>query len=156
MSAATDLVLDNFKWRIESITPTNTRPGKKFRWTDSEDVDSESSAGIVRTFNVVWEFDGGDDEPTDVSERVCEHTYVLEINYPKEYKLRDRQKIILQDMHDIKKTLRNDELFNGVSNASSAQDTGLWSRLCVKGELIKTDYSWKLRQEWRCIIREAE
>lgn len=158
MASAADLVLLNFVWRIETISPTSTLAGKKFRHQDYSAVLSpEQSSGTTRGFTVQRLESSPFAEPSDMYDRIADHTYEVAIAYTTDIPLERRERVIAQDGHDIKKQLRDHTKWNGTSGSDSAVDTGLWNRRLEREFIDRSSATtYYLRQTWRCTIREAE
>jgi hypothetical protein len=158
MSAAANNVLSNFRWRIESITPTATRPGKGFKFVDPLRLDPDVSTGTARNFSVYWENSEADLEPSDMMVRFADHTYLVEISYPaSKFKIDDLQEIILQDRHDIIKAIHNPSSYVGIDANSTTASIGLHARHRLEDSLSREGEStWYFRQRWRCTIQEDE
>lgn len=158
MASNADNVLKNFRWRVESISPTHQRPRKPFRWMDFDEIDTERHP-VARVFQVRWmrEDDLGS-SVTDLVERRALHRYSLEVLYATDYDLATLQEIILQDRHDIIKALRDPRNLVGTSSTDSATDIGLQARRYVDARL-ETEAEIKmatLRLEFECEIWESE
>jgi hypothetical protein len=159
MASQADRVLRNFRWRIESTAPTHQRPRKPFRWMDLAQMDPDNHPAL-RLFQVRWLGEGQDDgdSVTDLAERRALHRYGIEVFYAADYDLEVIQEIILQDRHDLLKTLRDPRLFVGTGSGDSTSDVGLQARRSVG---IRTDFddeerSIILRLEYECEIWETE
>ena len=158
MASNADRVLSNFRWRVESISPTHQRPRKPFRWLDLATVDADRHP-VARVFQVRWlrEDDTGD-SVTDLVERRALHRYVLEVAYATDYDLVTLQEIILQDRHDIIKALRDPRLFVGTSSSDASADIGLQARRHIDArlEMMADTKMATLRIEYGCEIWETE
>jgi hypothetical protein len=161
---ATDLhrVRQNFEWVIGKITPTNRTPGQDFTLIDpTEDMpeDADHSGGLREFFvqRLVGEEDIG---ATDLDRREAWHEYEVHISYPVAYPFGTMHDIISQDLHDLKKALRDQSNRSGYSTAEPAASIGLYKRVCAGDELLMDDEDFKLPWElvmlWRCKIREEE
>lgn len=159
MPATANLVLRNFRWRIEQTTPTSNISDRPFRWLDTEIVDPEDSP-LTRTFTVMWQ----EDEPPeigssviDVTERESNHSFLVAVNYPHEYKLYDRQQMMLLDRHDLIKTLRDDRLYFGYSQNHPNDDLRLWNRRVIRASMEEEfEDTSTLVLEVQCTISELE
>lgn len=150
-------IKENFIWRIQTLTPTHTRPGKKFIHVDPRREDADVSSGTTRNFTVYWQGSGTDVEPTDITERVAEHQFMIEVAYSTDYKIDLLQDIICSDRNDLNKLLRNTDYFLGYSDTYAANAIGLWSRVRISDEIVRNnEITWYLRQLWRCTIQEVE
>ncbi len=158
MACNADLVLENFKWRIENISPTYTGIRKSFRWIDPVRLDSEISSGLgERQFWVIWEGSGSDDDLTDQISRHADHEFTLTVTYSTDYKLLKRQKAMLNDRHDIIGLLRNTDYYIGYNSSNTTTDIGLHQRWRTGDEMVQeTDNIWLLRIGFRCTIQEDD
>jgi hypothetical protein len=158
MSCNADLVLKNFRWRIENITPTYSRVRKGFRWMDPNRLDSDISSGLgERMFFVEWEGSGPDIGITDEVTREAVHRFVVTVGYTTDYELEKLQTIILQDRHDLIGVLRDSDNYDGYSAKNTTTDIGLHARERAGDEIIKeTDRNWLLRIEFNCDIEEND
>jgi len=159
MASQADRVLHNFRWRIEGTAPTHQRPRKPFRWMDLAQMDMDNHPAL-RLFQVRWLSEGRDDgdSVTDLAERRALHRYAIEVYYAADYDLATIQEIVLQDRHDLLKTLRDPRLFVGTGSGDSTSDVGLVARRSVG---IRTDFNDEeriiiLRLEYECEIWETE
>jgi hypothetical protein len=158
MASAANLVLANFYWRVESLSPTDTTTSKKFLRYDPHLLDADVSSGLMRAFTVTWGNSSEIIDPSDITERTAEHEFTLEIVYPIEkFKHYELQCIVLKDRHDLIKKLRDPDYYNGVSSTATTTTTGLWARAIIS-DTLKQDSptTWVLSQKWRCTINEGE
>lgn len=147
----------NLLWRMESITPTDTDPARGFLFYSPRDFNPETARGTVRSFTLFWDGSDPDDEPTDITERVADHQFTVEVAYSTDYPLDKLNELVLSDRNDILKTLRDTDGFVGVSDAQPTKATGIWSRVRTRDELDRGNSNiWYLRIVWRCKIQEAE
>ncbi len=147
MASNLDLVYQNIIDCIQAITPTSTIPGKNFYHLDFKRIDPDQSSGLTRAFAVYWVGSDSDEEPTDMTDRWCEHTFEIDIAYSTDYELATLEKLIAQDRHDVIKKLRD------LDNAITGQHT-------MKRKNDRLDMSnpqtWYLKQQWICMIEEEE
>ena len=160
MASVADLALRNFKWRIESIAPTYQRPNRNvFRWIDDARIDPESTAGLLRAFNVVWMGQAApeDGDVSDICERDSTHSFEVSLYYPTEVELLGRQVMALQDRHDIYKALRNMDNRAGY-DADNTTGVVVQSRELGDDWEVDTDngYYWRYHSVWVCRIFEPE
>jgi hypothetical protein len=162
VASTADLALRNFKWRLENTTLAYDRPGDRgdaLRWIDEVVTDPESTAGLTRKFNVVWLGQTGPDEESDVSdisERIADHQFEVNVYYATEIPLLTRQAMALQDRHDIYKTLRNMDNRVGYSDAVT---TGVvvQTRELDEAEVDRDNpFYWRYTSVWNCTIFETE
>ena len=66
-------VIQNFQWRLETLSPTHQTVGKKFKRFDPLRVSPDESSGFTRAFFVEWVGSSSDAELTDLTDRVAEH-----------------------------------------------------------------------------------
>lgn len=161
MASTADKVLQNFKWRIETITLAHVRPGRnKLRWLGKR-VDPDVSTGTERAFNVFWAGQTEPDEENvrDINERIDRHRFRVEVYYPADaIELLELQIMILKDRHDIYKQLRNMDNRLGYNASNTSENIGLWAReIDEDWELDdESDITWILRSTWYSDIRESE
>jgi len=158
MGSNADRVIANTRWRIESTSPTHQRPRKPFRWMDLAGVDAENYPAL-RLFQVLWlEEEDDEDSVTDLVERRAVHKILIEVAYADDYGLELRQEIMLQDRHDLIKTLRDPRLFAGTSASDPTGETGLQARrvTAARREFDDDANMAILRIECDCEIWETE
>lgn len=164
MASSANLVLDNFYWRIEAITPTSSVVGRRaFRRIDTLDIDPAQSSGLSRGFRVAWV---ASDEEHQVSgegitdglyNRAATHTFEVEVYYSTKLKWTDLHTVVLSDRHDLTKQLRDPDTWVGYNASNTTTDIGIYDRIRESDELDTDDPGyWVLRQSWRVIINEVE
>jgi len=160
MSSTVDLVVDNFAYHIEAITTDKTKSKKGFEWFDDNRLNPEDTAGCTRWYNVQWlseEPQPEDDGVTDITERIANHQFQLDVLYPHEIELKARQKMMLKDRHALIKKLRHHDNFVGYSAAQPSTDIGLWRRALLSVEALEEiEKTTTLRLTWECTIKESE
>jgi len=157
VSSKVDLVLLNFKWRIERIIPSWTKEPKRFRWNDAPPprFAPEQSSGSVRLFTVYCDSEGALEEPTSQTETFSNFIYTVEVAYPGDGNILDVQQMIARDRYDLKEVLRDDTKWIGYEGNTSA-DIGLANREFVSSTVDRaSDVTWYMRQVWRCTIEET-
>lgn len=157
MAAQAHLVRKNFVWRIEAVTPTETTLARRASFTEVDPlrIDPEQSSGYQRAFSVQWQGSEGD-QLDDLLLRQQSHMYAVEVYYSTKLKYDDLHDIILQDRHDITKTLRNPSNVIGYSDAQSSTDIGVGGRWFDSDEIVREDNLWTYRAMWRVTITETE
>lgn len=160
MAATAQLVFENFIWRIESKTPTDTSVlTEGFLYSSGYKVPEETRP---RSFSVLWNSSGedamagGDPIVEDLSGRIADHQYTVEVYYRAEFGDRDLQKVILLDRHDIAKQLRDPALFVGYDDDNSSASLGVCDRKRVSDEIERGEVVWTYRSVWALIISEDE
>jgi hypothetical protein len=160
LSAGANLVLRNFVYRVESITPTYSDVREFFvHNARSTTLDPDASPGMVRSFGVFMETSEEAHDVEDITERWAVHTFTVEINYPVKSERGDMelQAMIGQDRHDLMKVLRTSDYKDGISTSAPATVTGLQYRKFVGDELDREDpITWVYTQTWECMIQETE
>jgi hypothetical protein len=153
-----DAALRNLKWRIESTAPTHQHPRRPFRWADPRRV-GPADQPAVRLFHVRWlgEEDAGD-SVTDAVERRALHRYEVVVDYAADYGWLTLMDVVLQDRHDLIKTLRDPRQYVGTSATDATADIGLQSRHVTAASMdIDDDIGLAtLRIEVECEVWETE
>lgn len=156
------LVLKNFQYRIEAITPTSTDYRATFVMYDPLKIVAKRSSGFERRFFVAWHNSDADIQ-SNVSHaengycRTADHDYTVEVSYPALLPYDDMIALICDDRHDLIKQLREPDKWVGYDSSHATTDIGLWRRLRVSDELETNDNGiWTFRQRWRCYINEVE
>jgi hypothetical protein len=149
-------ILQNFQWRIATTTPT--AGGRPFRLVDPLADEIENTTGSLRKFYVAWSGSEEDLDLTDGYDRQAEHAISTVFHYPdatfENYgNLRD---LVLQDRHDLIKTLRNNDNRLGYDADNTTDAIGLWHRVRADDELDTGDAVWILTINWTCTISEVE
>lgn len=152
-------VLDNFKWKLEGLTLTNTTFNNRLSEYDPLlEALPQASSAWVRRFYLEWIDSSADAHATDSDRREAVHLFRLYVNYPEVIphdRLRD---VILQDRHDMAKLLRAPASRLGYDANNTTTDIGLYHRMRA-GDTIQVGTFEKVRQlvtDWRCLIREDE
>jgi hypothetical protein len=140
------LTLANFKSTIEAIVSDDSVPAKKFIWYDDLRLSPDQSAGMVRAFNVRFLERDGALEVEDTATHASEAEWIVEVAFPLQYELLERQRIILNDSRDLIKALRDDRSYVGVCD----------SRLFLRDSVVDEGQTAYLRQRWRTAIFEVE
>ena len=140
------LTLANFKSTIEAIVSDDSVPAKKFIWYDDLRLSPDQSAGMVRAFNVRFLERDGALETEDTATHASEAEWIVEVAFPLQYELLERQRIILNDSRDLIKALRDDRSYVGVCD----------SRLFLRDSVVDEGQTAYLRQRWRTAIFEVE
>lgn len=161
MATSAHLVLDNFYWRIETITPTNLTDCRNYyREIDGNTIKQDFPDGTagIRRFFVEWTDSDSDVDATDHDNREAHHNFIVTVCYPgSSLPWRRLHKLILQDRHDLIKQLRDDDNKVGYNASNTTTDIGLMHRFRGGDELIKEeDEIWRLRIQFRCLIEENE
>lgn len=162
--STSDLVRQNFVWRIESQTPTSSLLKPRFTEIDPLRLDADQAAGVgERSFSVYWlgsEEDNvvdGEGITDNENQRIAEHRYRVDIYYTTKLDYRDLQHAMLQDRHDITRLLRSGDNIKGYNADNSSTELGLFNRIRESDELIMDDPDvWVYRATWRCTIEESE
>ena len=145
-NSAAYLTLANFKSTIEAIVSDDAAPAKKFIWYDDLRLSPDQSAGMVRAFNVRFLDRDGALETEDTAAHASETEWLVEVAFPLQYELLERQRIILNDSRDLIKALRDDRSYVGVCD----------SRLFIRGSVVEEGQTACLRQRWRTALFEVE
>ena len=164
MSASSNLVLENFYWRILAITPaaatTPATPAARFFELDPHTFSLEGRVrGVVVTWLGADEEHEVDGEPLvdPLTDRTAQHRFQVEVHYSRMLTHRTLMKLILQDRHDIIAALRVDSSWVGYDADHTTTDLGLFERIRESDELDEGDeehMTW--RSVWRCTIQETE
>lgn len=167
MSSNAGLVLKNFAWRIEAITPTDLATCRnRFEKFSPGKETPKVGSGWTRRFYVEWLDSGPDIAATSDNQREAWHIFRVHFYYAVgsgDWEI--WQALVLQDRHKIRECLRaqanpvtgvDNRL--GYDNSHSTTDIGLSERQCNPGdELSKEDEKlWRFSYQWRCKIRESE
>lgn len=147
-------VYQNFKWRIESISPACTRPGKNF--VSLGNVAANESTGTSRGFRVKRLGRETESELTDLYQRTATHDYRVEVYYPAALHQDAIEEIISQDAHDIIKTLRNPDSYLGFNSTDSSTNIGIRSRMEISDQVTESTDLWTLQINFKCLITEIE
>lgn len=149
-------ILENFEWRLETLTPTTGKT--KFKVVDPINDDIGDHSGSFRRFYVEWESSQEDLTMTDGYSRRAEHSIRLTVFYPasKARSHKDLRSIILQDRHDIIKRLRDTQYYNGFNADNSSTDLGLEYRQRLDDELTTGEHLWVFEMTFECTIEEIE
>ncbi len=161
MATSLHRLVQNVAWNLETLSPTESSLySDAFERIDRFQVTPETARS--RTFSVLWQ-DSDPPDPEgvqDIAERWAEHGLQLEVYYrvgQSGLGWEDAQLVILQDRHDIIKSLRDTANFDGYDPDNTSTDIGLVSRNVAEDVLdIENEGLWILRQRWRCCVREAE
>ncbi len=157
MSTYLHLIIKNFRWRIESISPTSDLVRQLFRfWDPTYEEDEDESSGFSRSFYVEWNGSEPDSAATDADRREAWHRFTVNLIYPVTLNYQDMHVLIAQDRHDVIETLRADENRVGYDDNNSTTELGLYNRYCDGDDLIKEENIWILAQRYRCLIEESE
>ena len=151
------LVYENFIWRLETLTPTESACNERFRYVDPEALDLENARH--RSFSVFWESSDADIAPTDLYDREAAHVFTVEVFYRVgEAALTSRKahQLIASDRADISKELRNPSSWNGYDQSNTGDDIGLCDRLRLGDELERVEHLYIYRAQWQCHVRESE
>lgn len=149
----------NFIYNIGLITPTqSTILSKKFiHNARSISTGFEQSSGTSRSYEIQWSGADALIEPTDVVERIADHSFTLSFYYSTEFSDDIAHKIISSDRHDLIKRLRDTNYYVGISSTEPTKNIGLFRRELVRETLERSDeVLWIYRQEWSCTISEEE
>jgi len=163
MAAAADLVLKNFVWRIETLTPTETTLLSGSRFVHVDPWRCDPGTLTYRRFSVLWRDSDEDHTSVDggvtdsLSQRPAMHRFEVSVYYPRKSEYHDLQTAILRDRHDITKQVRNPDNFVGYSATVSTGSIGLYNRIREGDSLdLDDEEMWVYRATWRCIINETE
>lgn len=162
MASNPALVLSNFQYRIEAITPTNANYKSAFVMYNPLLIAAKKSSGFERRFFVTWHGSSADSESGAPQAengycRTAAHDYSVEISYPALMQYDDMLALVCDDRHDLIKQLRDADKWLGYDSSHTTTDIGLWQRLRVSDELETSDNGiWTFRQRWRCLINEVE
>ena len=160
-------VLQNYAWRVESISPSvsglvsGARVNGQFREYDpNKEPEPQQSTGWSRRFYVEWMGSDGDEFATDADRREAVHQIRLTVVYPVVYEWKALQMLIAQDRHEINKTLRSRgrAYVKGYNDSNTSTDIGLYLRR-RRGDVVdkKTHNGvWLYIVEWDNTIRESE
>jgi hypothetical protein len=147
-------VYQNFIWRIESIPPTCTRPGKNF--VSLGNVAASESTGTSRGFRVKRQGRETESELTDLYQRTATHDYRVEVYYPSALSQDAIEEIISQDAHDIIKTLRDPASYLGFNSANNNTNIGVRSRMEISDQVNESASLWTLQINFKCLVTEIE
>ena len=157
MATSAHYVYSNFVWRLETLTPTGTVGNLRSRFVSYDPLRDDAAAmPSSRNFTVSWTGSAIDESPTDLYDRVAEHSYEIEIHYDPTLKWQTLQEIILQDRHDISKRLRDPAYFVGYDASHSSTEIYLKNRIRTGDSLVRDATLVTLRQQYRCMIWETE
>lgn len=153
-------VYDNFIWRLETITVTETALCPSEQGFESYDPGEHSPAqgsGWLRKFYVRWLGSDEDSAATDSDRREAWHTFRLHVQYPRVHPVDDMYRLILSDRDDIATQLRSDTTRLGYDASNATTDTGLMRRIREGDAIVDSNPDlWRLDMEWRCKVRESE
>ena len=163
MATSLHRVLDNFYWRIQSISPTYTgRVKARFEeWDPDIGLDPAKGSGWARKFWVEWNGSGPTNDAAAI-QRESDHTYVVHVLYPRKGPHRETMDMIAQDRHDLEKTLRGQIPTDhrlGYDDDNTTTNIGLMSRRRAEDDLRPFPLNneiWELRMEYECSVREDE
>ena len=125
------LALDNFKYHIGLITPTDTTSVQAgFEPFDIAKATPQNSSGWARKYWLTWTPDKPIDEVESLDERHSHQIFTLSVVYPLVAfsSPNDRQAVMMRDRGDLLSRLRHDDQNVGISSAFPTQDIGLWDR----------------------------
>lgn len=153
-----DNVLDNFCWRVESVSPTNQIVRNKFLRFDPNQNEPTQSSAWYRRFWVEWNGSDPDKDSSSPIQRLAWHDIQVHIVYPILLDVLDLQKLILADRHDLIKTLRAPANRVGYNDTNPTDNVGLYARIRNGDELLKNQYDdlWELIIAFRTQILESE
>ncbi len=160
MASTANLVLDNFIWRIEGISPT-VDAAVPFKYLDGPHT-APLASSRDRVFDVQWEGSADahtvDGQPITAvdNNRITDHVFVVTVRYPAEQNQRGVSKRALEDRHDILKRLRDGSLWVGYDDNNTATDLGLHNRYRTEDKLELDDNTWTYTSQWTCTIEESE
>ena len=148
-------VIDNFRYRLETLTPT--AGGRPFRFADPFADEIGNQSGSKRRFFVAWTGSGPDTDLTDMRERTAEHDYVLTVFYPTaNQNFHELTKLVLQDRHDIVDLLRDPTSWVGTDADNTTTALGIYHRMRSGDELTLDDDVWSLEISWTITLNEVE
>jgi hypothetical protein len=152
------LVYDNFVWRIQNIAPTSAIVTKKFLFNDSPgNFNPDQSSGTCRVFTVRYESGGEIHEPCDGTGYTRDLVFAVDVAYSTEIKLNLFSELVLSDERNLIKCLRDDAKWQGTSDDNPTTNIGLWRRILMGSTLDKTDaVTSYLKQKWACQVWESE
>lgn len=165
MASSLNLVLQNFAWRIDALTPTDqTIIGQnRFIQTDPFRIDPEQSSGLTRHYSLLWTGGGAGQYAYDQAindnlvERTATHTFDLRVYYhPSKIKYDRLQWAMAQDRHDLHKQLRDPDKWVGYNDSNTSTDLGVYDRYNTSESVDYTPTLVTVSYEWTCVILESE
>jgi hypothetical protein len=161
MATYLDLVLQNFRWCIESVVPTSTAVQKRFTQLEPSKHKGSTggvSSGWVRTYDVAWQRSDADAGPKSMYSRIADHHYLVTVRYPTVV-LPDTelQQLIALDRHDLIHKLEEPATWVGVSDAAPSTAIDLMSRFRETDALDKRNPQlWLLQLPFKTKVRERQ
>lgn len=164
MASSADLVLENFYWRIEAISPTSSERQQSFHAISTLELDTGQTSGMDRAFVVSWlgsdeEFlVDGEDICDDGVNRIATHRFEVRVTYSAKPGLDALalQQLMLSDRHDITKALRAASSQVGYDDSNTSTSLGILKRVRESDEIEIDGEVWTLVQTWRVDIQETE
>lgn len=165
-----DLVVRNFVWRIEAITPTCTTLDEAFHEVDPLAIEPQQAAGLTRAFWVEWL--RSDAEHSVDGNTICDdgairwatHHIRVTVRYAVKLTNALMHDVVLQDRHDLLEALRSQANRVGYDASHTATDIGLGDRYRTSDSIERdpgADRSagwgyWSYVSDWKCVISESE
>jgi len=168
MATSLHRIYQNFQWRMETITPTNTATSAKayFRRYDPLKSDPPDSSGGWRKFFV--KISGGDEDlgASDAQARESWMAAAIFVAYPARAGYDDMNRLVQQDRHDILKQMRTGadiiaaaqtrENRLGYDADNTTTNIGLIHREPSGWNLDDAEAVWFLELRFKIYVRELE
>ena len=148
----------NHIWRLETQTLTYTRAGLQtsFRHIGDTKLEPTETSGLTRAFKVRWDGMGGYEEPTCGNNRICQHTFSIDIYYDSHvYTDHVLNQILTNDQSDIGKALDMSETWVGYNAANTSTDINILHRRISAMDHVDQDSIRILHIESECLVKES-
>lgn len=153
-------VRDNFKWKIEAITPQLTHSSRASLPSSFKVIDKlkeGEASGITRRVRVERVKGSASIEPSNQYSRWSPFSYVVEVYYASEFSGGAIDNITAQDGHDIQTALENPDSWVGYNASNDTDDIGIKYRFMDDGsEVIESENTWILKMIFTVIVKEVK
>lgn len=158
MSCTADKVLDNFRWRMESLTThTDTDSTlKDFIYYDKDKLSGDLTSGMTRGFTLEWGGAETDGELQDIVVQNTTHDVLVRVAYYKHGDWLALQKQMMRDSFDLNKLLRNSDNWVGTSADNPTENIQIDARHLARVDVAETSHAAYLVQRWRHNMIEQE
>ena len=160
MTCTSDRLLDNVKWRLETLTTHTDKDGtlKDFVYYDKDKLTGELTSGMTRGFSLDWEGSRPNSDEASVMDMAVQqydHSLVVRVAYHKNENWLTLQRLILRDRFDIVKLLRDPDTWVGYDGDTSL-DLSIGARQMIRDEIVETAQAAYLVQHWLINMIEVE
>lgn len=158
MGSSAHLIMDNFIWKMETITPTNKAVKHGFTVFDPERESPPLNSKGLRWFYISTTGENPPSQTTYNSLREAWHAYQAHIFYPlKALDYRKRHKMYMQDRDDIWREVRAQAARYGYDKDNTATDIGIMLRI-PDGSTIANfnDQYVEVVMQFLCHVKESE